>query len=134
MTDLHRMSASEVATAIRARRVSAQEALEHFIARIERLDGRVNAVVVRDFDRARQAARAADAALARGEATGPLHGVPMTVKESFDLEGLATTWGAPAFRDNIAAADALVPQRLKQAGAVIMGKTNVPYMLADFQS
>ncbi|MEC9345597.1 MAG: amidase [Pseudomonadota bacterium] len=134
MTDLHRMSAREVATAIRARRVGALEALEHFIGRIERLDTRVNAVVVRDFDHAREAARAADAALARGEAPGPLHGVPMTVKESFNLAGLPTTWGSPAWSNNIAAADAIVPERLKQAGAVIMGKTNVPLMLADFQS
>jgi amidase len=89
---------------------------------------------VDDRNRARAAADAADAALARGEATGPLHGVPMTVKESYDLAGTPTTWGIPELRDNVVATDALAVQRLKAAGAVIFGKTNVPIRLADFQS
>lgn len=127
-------SATELAGLIRARRLGSRELLDHMIARVERYDNQVNAVVVRDFDRARAAADEADAATRRGVSHGPLHGVPMTVKESFDLAGLPTTWGVPEMKDNIAARDGVVPQRLKDAGAVIFGKTNVPLMLADFQS
>jgi amidase len=108
------------------------ELLDHFLARVERLDPRINAVVVRDFERARARARALDQA---GRSTaGPLFGVPMTVKESFDLAGLPTTRGHAAARDHRAAADALPVQRLEQAGAVVFGKTNVPVDLADWQS
>lgn len=127
-------SASEHARRIRARACSARELTDHYIARIEALDDRLNAVVVRDFERARAAADAADAALARGAATGPLHGVPMTIKESFNVAGLPTTWGLPNFRDNVAAADAAAVASLRTAGAIILGKTNVPVELADFQS
>ncbi|MBK1662314.1 amidase [Paracraurococcus ruber] len=127
-------SALDLAAAIRARRIGSREALEMYVGRIERLDGRLNAVVVRDFDRARARADAADAALARGEDWGPLHGLPMTVKESFDVAGLPTHWGFPALRDSIAASDALAVQRLRGAGAIIFGKTNVPVALADWQS
>jgi amidase len=103
------------------------------ISRIEGLDGPINAVVVRDFDRARDAARAADAALARGERR-PLLGVPMTVKEAHNVAGLPTTWGIPAHAGWIAPEDAVAVARLKAAGAVILGKTNVPPALADWQS
>jgi amidase len=119
--------------ALQARKVSALELTEHTIARIEALDRRINAVVVRDFARARDAARAADAALARGE-SGALLGVPMTVKESFDVVGLATTWGIPHFRHFVPKADAVAVARVKAAGAVILGKTNVPPSLVDWQS
>jgi amidase len=90
-------------------------------------------VVVRDFDLARQAAIAADQALARGERR-PLLGLPMTVKEAFNVAGLPTTWGIPAFKDWRPPEDAVVVERLKAAGAVIIGKTNVPVGLADWQS
>ena len=89
--------------------------------------------MVRDFDRARQAAIAADQALARGERR-PLLGLPMTVKESFNVAGLPTTWGIPAFKDWRPTEDAVPVQRLKAAGAVIIGKTNVPVALADWQT
>ena len=79
-------------------------------------------------------AKEADAALARGEDWGPLHGLPMTVKESYNLAGTPTTWGEPNWRDNIPTEDALAVQRLEGAGAVVFGKTNVPLMLSDFQS
>jgi amidase len=105
---------------------------EEAIERIERLDGPINAVVVRDFDRARLAAEA-DAALARGERR-PLLGLPMTVKESFNVAGLPTTWGVPAMNGWIADTDATAVARLKAAGAVILGKTNVAMWLADWQS
>jgi amidase len=97
------------------------------------LDKSINAVVVRDFERARAAAKDADAALARGERR-PLLGLPMTVKEQFNVAGLPTTWGNPKFRDWRPEADALTVQRLKAAGAVVLGKTNVPLELTDWQS
>ena len=93
----------------------------------------INAVVVRDFDRARTAAKAADTALARGE-RGPLLGLPMTVKESNNVAGLPTTWGSPAFAGWTAETDAVAVARLRAAGAIILGKTNVPPFLADWQS
>ena len=115
------------------RQLSSRELVDAAIARIEVLDGKINAVVVRDFDRARTAAADADAALARGEHR-PLLGLPMTVKEQFGIAGLPTTWGDPKFKDWRAEVDALAVQRLKAAGAIIVGKTNVPLMLQDWQS
>ncbi len=132
-TDLHYLCANDLAEALRTRRVSAIELVEAVIARIETLDAKINAVVVRDFDRARTAAHAADKAIARGE-TRPLTGVPVTVKESFDVAGLPTSWGDPRFRRVTPAQDALAVARLKQAGAIVIGKTNVPAWLADWQS
>ncbi|ODV13249.1 MAG: hypothetical protein ABT20_02485 [Rubrivivax sp. SCN 70-15] len=134
MTKLHFQSASELARRIRDRDITSRELLEHFLARVDALNPALNAVVVQDRERARAAADAADAALARGDAVGPLHGVPMTVKESYDLAGTPTTWGIPELRGNLATTDALAVQRLKAAGAVVFGKTNVPFRLADFQS
>jgi amidase len=125
--------ASVCAQALADRHVSAVQLCEAAIARIEQLDGAINAVVVRDFERARTQAQAADAALARGE-RAPLLGVPMTVKESFNVAGLKTTWGMAPFKDFVAGADAVVVQRLKAAGAVILGKTNVPPGLGDWQA
>jgi amidase len=124
---------SELRTALANRKVSARELLDAAISRVEALDPTINAVVVRDFDRARAAADNADAALARGEQR-PLLGLPMTVKEQFNIAGLPTTWGDPKFKDWRPEADALVVQRLKAAGAIIFGKTNVPIGLADWQS
>ena len=126
-------TAGEQVADLAARRVSAVELLDQAIARIEALDKSINAVAVRDFDRARQAAIAADQALARGERR-PLLGLPMTVKESFNVAGLPTTWGIPAFKDWRPTEDAVPVQRLKAAGAVIIGKTNVPVALADWQT
>lgn len=134
MTDLHFLSATELARRIRDRATTSRALLEHFLARVDALNPSINAVVVDDRERARAAADAADAALARGDAVGPLHGVPMTIKESYDLAGTPTTWGIPELRDNVVQADALAVQRLKAAGAVVFGKTNVPIRLADFQS
>ncbi|HEY5106736.1 MAG TPA: amidase family protein [Caulobacteraceae bacterium] len=131
--DLSRAGAGELAAALAARRVSALELFEAAVERIERLDGSINAVVVRDFGRAREAALAADAALARG-GRQPLLGVPMTVKEAFNVAGLPTTWGTPSETPFIAPRDAVGVARLKAAGAVILGKTNVPPFLGDWQS
>ncbi len=134
MTELSFLPATELARRLRRREVSAVALLQQFIERIERLDGALNAVVVRDFERARLRASQADAALARGELWGPLHGLPMTVKESFDVPGLPTTWGIEAYRGNLAQQPAVAVQRLLDAGAVIFGKTNVPVALSDWQS
>ena len=131
--DLSRAGAGKLAAALADRQVSALELFEAAVERIERLDGPINAVVVRDFGRAREAALAADAALARGE-RAPLLGVPMTVKEAFNVAGLPTTWGVPSEKPFIAATDAVGVARLKAAGAVILGKTNVPPFLGDWQS
>ncbi|MFL5297838.1 MAG: amidase family protein [Phenylobacterium sp.] len=126
-------SAGDLVAALAARKVSALELADEAIARVETRDTAINAVVVRDFDRARQAAREADAALARGE-RGPLLGLPMTVKESHNIAGLPTTWGIAEAKDWIASSDSVGVTRLKAAGAVILGKTNVPVFLADFQT
>jgi amidase len=126
-------SATELVEAMAAGTVSAVELAEAAITRIERHDTAINAMCVRDFDRALAAARDADAARARGEVR-PLLGVPMTVKESFHVAGLPTTWGIPAFKDYVSDVDAVAVARVKAAGAVILGKTNVPLGLGDFQS
>lgn len=133
MIDYASATVGRIRAALDAGEVTAEGLADAAIARIERLDGPINAVVIRDFERAKAAARAADAAIQAGE-RAPLLGVPMTVKESFGLAGLPHTWGAEWFRDMTAAQDAVVVMRLKAAGAVILGKTNVPPMLADWQS
>jgi amidase len=127
-------SASRLAHEIRERRIGCLELLDFHLARAECYNPALNAIVAWQIDRARERARAADAALARGEVWGPLHGVPMTVKESFNIAGLPTTWGNPLWKDNIAADNAVVVERLLAAGAIIYGKTNVPLMLMDSQS
>jgi amidase len=126
-------SAGDLVAALAEREISARELVDLAITRIEALDAKINAVVVRDFDRARSAADAADAALARGERR-LLLGLPMTVKEQFNVAGLPTTWGNPKFKDWRPDADALAVARLKAAGAIIIGKTNVPLGLHDWQS
>ena len=127
-------SAGDLAQQVRSGAIRAQELTEFYIERIERFDPDLNAVVVRDFERARAAARDADRSLAEGREVGPLHGVPMTVKEAYDVAGLPTTWGIPPLQGNIAAQDAETVKRLKAAGAILLGKTNVPLQLMDLQS
>ncbi len=126
-------TATELSAALKAGKVSAVELAQDVIGRIERHDARINAVCVRDFTRGLEAARAADAARARGE-TGALLGLPMTVKESYNVGGLPTTWGFPAQKNFVAPEDALSISRVKAAGGVILGKTNVPLALGDWQS
>src|SRR5258707_9908620 len=116
--------------ALGAREVSAVELTNAAIARVEALDGKLNAVVVRDFDNARAAAAQADAALGHGERRPPPR-IPMTLKEAFNVARLPTTWGLPAGKGRPVAEDAVAVARLKAAGAIILGKTNVPFMLAD---
>jgi amidase len=126
-------SATELVDAMAGGAVSAVELAEEAIARIERYDVSLNAVCVPDFERALEAARAADAARARGDVR-PLLGVPMIVKESFHMAGLPTTWGIPEFEDFVPDTDAVAVERVKEAGAVVLGKTNVPLVLGDVQS
>jgi len=134
MLDIPFRSAKQLAADIRKKKIGCLELLDLYLSRIEKYDGALNAVVVRDFDRARTRARAADRALARRQTWGPLHGVPMTIKESYDVAGLPTTWGVPAYAKNVATKNAVAVDRLLGAGVVLFGKTNVPLFLADWQS
>lgn len=133
-TDIAFSSAAALAAKLRSGRISALELLDHYIARVEKHDDALNAVVARDFERARARAKAADRALKKGRPLGPLHGLPMTVKESFNVEGLKTTWGNPAFKDNVSSYTAVAIERLQAAGAIVFGKTNVPLLLQDLQT
>ncbi|MFD6163479.1 amidase [Nocardia sp. NPDC060256] len=126
-------AAEDLSTALRAGEVTSVELTEEAIVRIERDDKAINAICVPDFDNARVAAREADQARANGE-DRPLLGIPVTVKESYNIAGLPTTWGMPQFRDFIPAEDAVQVARVKAAGAVLLGKTNVPLMLQEWQS
>ncbi len=114
--------------------VSSYELTQRYIARIEDLDARLNAVVVRDFERALDSALLADMERRDGRTLGPLHGVPFTVKEAFDVAGLVTCWGFSEAQGHVAAADAVLPARAKAAGGILLGKTNVPAGIGDFQS
>ncbi|MER6324748.1 amidase [Streptomyces coelicoflavus] len=125
--------AEDLVAALRAGEVTSVQLTDEAIARIERDDKVINAICVPDFDRARAAARDADRARARGEER-PLLGVPVTVKESYDVAGLPTTWGMPQYREYVPAEDAVQVSRLRAAGAVVLGKTNVPLGLQDLQS
>ena len=122
----------ETAARIREGHVSPLEAVDAAIARIERCDGPINAVVVRDFERARDAARAMDGMDIMPHQ--PLFGVPMTIKESFAIAGLPSCWGFEEFEGQLQDADSTVVRQLKAAGAIILGKTNIPPALADWQS
>ncbi|MFT5485328.1 MAG: amidase [Alphaproteobacteria bacterium] len=128
------MGAQQLAAEIRTKRISATELLDGYLARINRHNPALNAIIILDEAAARTAAKAADDALSAGSEVGPLHGVPMTIKESFDLAGHPSTFGQPGRRDHKAARDALTVERLKAAGAIVMGKTNVPLDLAEWQS
>jgi amidase len=132
--DIAFASTADLAARLRRREIGALELLDHYLARIERLNRNLNAVVTLDVGRARARAGEADRALARGESWGPLHGVPFTVKDSFETEGLRTTCGWEAIAGHVPAADAEAVGRLRAAGAVVFGKTNVPTLASDLQS
>jgi len=120
------MSATRLAGLIRARKVSAAEAVDAYIRRIESVNDRLNAVVMRAFDRARQEAIALDRRARRRDFAGVLHGVPMTVKDSFDTEGVISTGGTYGRQQYVPSQDATVVARLRRAGAILLGKTNTP--------
>ena len=132
LTEILLRSATDAADLLRRREITSRDLTAALLARIDALNPAVNAVVELRREAALREAAAADDALARGDAVGSLHGVPMTVKEAFNTAGLHTTWGNPAFKDYIADWDATVVGRLKQVGAIIVGKTNVAFMLEDF--
>ncbi|HEX9181835.1 MAG TPA: amidase [Burkholderiales bacterium] len=124
-------SATKLAAALRAKKISALELFDLYAARVRQHNRALNAICVMNLDEDRKAARAADRYKGK---RGPLHGLPMTVKESFDVAGWPTTRGLTEFKDNIAKRDALAVERLKRAGAIVFGKTNVPVLLADWQT
>jgi amidase len=134
MENLAFAPALSLASKIRHKEISARELLECYLQRVEHYNPRLNAIIFRQDEQARQRADTADDALARGEVWGPLHGVPMTIKESFDWVGSPSTWGNPAYQHNYPPRDAVAVERLQTAGAVVFGKTNVPLMLADWQT
>ena len=125
-------SATDVAQAVRRKESSSRELTETLLARIEAINPALNTVVELRPEAALREATTADEAIARGDDTGPLHGVPMTIKDAFNVAGMHTTWGNPVFADFVADSDATVARRLRQAGAIVVGKTNVAFMLADF--
>lgn len=126
--------AHRLAKALRQGKIEATELLERYWARVEKFNPAVNAIIASDIEAARQRAQQADADRRQGRIWGPLHGLPMTIKESFNLVGLPTTWGLPELRDNYPERNALVAERLIAAGAIIFGKTNVPRYLADWET
>lgn len=134
MLDMPFRSAGQLAAEIRRKAISAGELLELFLKRVETYNPQLNAIITTALPAARERARAADEALARGESWGPLHGVPMTIKESFDVVGMPTTWGVPELKENFPAHNAIAVDRFLAAGAILFGKTNVPLHLADWQS
>ncbi|TWT09623.1 amidase [Reyranella sp. CPCC 100927] len=132
--DLGYRTATALLSDLEARRVGSLELLDHLLARTDRHNPPLNAVVVRDTEQARERARQADDARRRGQSWGPLHGLPMTVKECFDVAGLPTTAGSPGLKANAAQRHADAVQRLVDAGAIIFGKTNVPLFAGDLQT
>jgi amidase len=133
-SEIHQLSATALAAAIRARRISSREALDALAARIARHDRAFNLVVTLDLERARAAAAVADEEVARGRLRGPLHGVPMTIKDSYQTKDVRTTSGAPELAEFVPQEDAVPVARLRAAGAVIFGKTNLPLYAGDVQS
>ncbi|GAA2207094.1 amidase [Nonomuraea monospora] len=126
MSELHFLTATELARLIRTRQVSAVEVLQAHLDRIEEVNPHVNAIVTLVAERAMKAAEDADAALSAQEAAGPLHGVPVAHKDLVDTAGIRTTYGSPLFADHVPEQDDLIVQRLRAAGAVTVGKTNTP--------
>jgi len=132
--ELGQRTAVDLAAAIRSKELGSRELLDHFLDRIDRLNPAVNAVVTLDAERARQAAAAADDAVARGNQLGPLHGLPITVKDALETKGIRSTGGATELSDHVPRADADAVARVKAAGAVVFGKTNVPKWSGDTQT
>ncbi len=132
--DIASATVAELSQALQSKVISSRELLDQLVARAARLNPLLNAIVAWDLDRATVAAAAADEATARGGAVGPLHGLPMTVKDVFETEGLVTTSGAPELADYVPQSDALAVARLKQAGAIIFGKSNTPMYAGDWQT
>lgn len=134
LTDSLYSGAATLAQAIREQKITARAALDHYLERIERLNPALNAVIALNVEAARERADAADAATAAGENWGPLHGVPMTIKDSYEVVGMTTVCGAPALMNHRPQTNAVAVQRLIDAGVVVFGKTNTPLFAQDLQS
>jgi amidase len=133
MDDPTSATASEQAAAVRDRLISSSELVDAHYAQIARHNPALNAIVTLDEERARARAREADEALSRGESWGPLHGVPVTIKDAIATAGIRTTGGYEPLSDYVPDEDAPVVARLKAAGAIVLGKTNLPVLSRDFQ-
>ena len=127
-------NAHEILKKIKQKEFSAQEVLESFLKQVEAVNSSINAVVALDAERALEKAKEADKKIASKSILGSLHGLPMTIKDAFEVEGIVSTGGNPAWQDNIPKRNAEAVQRLVNAGAIIFGKTNVPFLSADMQS
>ena len=127
-------SAHEILEKIKQREVSSLEVLESFLAQVEKVNPKINAIVALDAERAKEKAIEADNKINLKSKLGPLHGLPMTIKDAFEVEGIVSTGGNPAWKDNIPKRNAEAVQRLVDAGAIIFGKTNVPFLSSDLQS
>ena len=127
-------SAHEILEKIKQGEVSSLEVLESFLAQVEKVNPKINAIVATDIERAKEKAKEADNKISLKSKLGPLHGLPMTIKDAFEVEGIVSTGGNPAWKDNIPKRNAEAVQRLVDAGAIIFGKTNVPFLSSDLQS
>ena len=127
-------SAHEILEKIKQGEVSSLEVLESFLAQVEKVNPKINAIVALDIERAKEKAKEADNKISIKSKLGPLHGLPMTIKDAFEVEGIVSTGGNPAWKDNIPKRNAEAVQRLVDAGAIIFGKTNVPFLSSDLQS
>ena len=134
MSELAYLSAYELASRIQNKEIGCLEILEHFLDRVERYNASLNAIIEMDAARARVRAKEADAALANGDIWGPLHGVPMTIKEAFGVSGMHMTWGDPTLANHVPDKNAIVVDRLMDAGVTLFGTTNVPLWLMDWQT
>jgi len=133
-TDTGLKSATELAELVRTKQLSSRELLDHYLWRIDKINGDINAVVTFDIERATEQATAADEQLASGQLIGPLHGLPISVKDAIATEGIRSTGGAVELTDHVPAADAPVVQAVKQAGAIVFGKSNLPRWSGDIQA
>src|SRR5262249_22777599 len=134
MGELVFATATDLVARLQRGEVSSAELLEAFLQRIDQVNGPVNAMVTIDFDAARERARTADEERVRGEAGGPLHGLPITIKDCSETAGIRTTAGAPFLADHVPERDADAVARLRNAGANVFAKTNVPFLTADGQA
>ena len=132
--DIALWSTTRQVDAIRRGEITSRALLEHLIARIERINPTLNAIVTKNFESARAAADAADAALSRGDKVGPLHGVPITIKDALETQGIRSTGGATELHNNVPTRDAPVVRAVKDAGAIVIGKTNLPRWSGDVQA
>ena len=134
MDNLASLSATNLITALKERQISSVELLDFYFERYTRLNPQVNAIVTTDFDNARKKAISSDTARAKGEDWGPLHGLPMTIKDNIEVVGMPTTYGNPLFKDFMPSKNTDIITSLLEAGAIIFGKTNLPLMGDDIQT